>query len=160
MSYNPDSSVGSSFFYSLILEEQDLPYGTVDSIKWKHFACIVEDTSGNTASSDTLTIIRFFDDYPITISPMDNEVVSTQNVQLVWESFNAIFYFTYDVQVYHQVSGSIYDLFWQRSGISSADTSIMVEAVFTNDNYYWELRVIDEYQNSARSAKAYFSYQL
>jgi hypothetical protein len=160
MSYNPDSSVGSSFFYSLFLEEHNFPYGTVDSIKWKHFSCIVEDTSGNKASSDTLTIIRYFDDYPITISPTGYEVISTPDVQLVWESFNAFFFFTYDVRVYQRVSGTIYSLFWQSSGISSADTSIIVNEDFTNEFYYWELWVIDEYQNSARSAEAHFQYSL
>lgn len=162
MSYNPDSSVGSSFFYSLYLPEEAFPYGTVDSIKWKHFACIAEDISGNVASSDTLSIIRFFDEYPIPVSPIDNVVVSTEQVQLNWESFNAFFFFTYDVRVYREIDPAppaVYSLFWQRLGISLADTSVFVDENFTTDNYYWELGVFDEYQNSARSAKAYFRYQ-
>ncbi|TKJ39014.1 hypothetical protein CEE37_11350 [candidate division LCP-89 bacterium B3_LCP] len=159
MSYNPDSSSGGSFYYDFYLPEEQFPYGNVDSIRWKHFSCTVEDTSGNSSATEPIPVMRFFETYPIPTSPIDDEVVGPPEVALIWEEFDQTFFFTYDVRVYREIGSNVYSLFWQQSGISASVTTVTVNSSFVNDEYYWELWVFDEYENSARSAKAHFVYQ-
>lgn len=158
MSYDPDSSTGSSFFYFVNL--YFLPF-EVDSLKLKHFTCLVEDTSGNTTSSLPLSIMRFFVTSPILIypDPLNHQIITTPFPTLVWYPFEGQFFYTHTARIFRELS-TYNELVWQRSGIASYVDTATVDDSLSSDDYYWELEVYDEYGNSSRSEPAYFEVHL
>jgi len=154
MSFNSDSTVGAEAFYYVNLEFT--PGASLDSIKWQHFTCVAEDASNNTASTSPLTVLRFFDDYPVPLSPIDRVQEFTPTPVFEWEPFGEQFYFTYEVRVYREQSGS---LSWLESALPPSASSIVSDSL-ASGFYYWLLEAFDEYGNSARSAPAYFEVYL
>lgn len=149
-----DSTSSPFFCYHLDLGEESLPGQSVDSIMGKTFGCFVSDTSGNWAISNPDFIRRYFVDYPVPLSPNDNEAVFVWMPPLVWDPFNASFPFSYAARVYRDY-GSSHPLVWEQSSISPTETSVVVDSL-DNGNYFWTLEVTDEYGNSAQSLQAAF----
>lgn len=146
MSFNSDSTVGSQAFYSVTITVS--PGASLDSIKWKHFTCTAEDESGNSNATPPITIIRIFDDYPLGISPANNDPVSNSPT-LLWEAFGEQFYFTYQTRIYRQSAPTL--IVWQASAIPPYETSATVDSPLVGDSYFWVVETFDEYGNSARS---------
>ncbi|HDH57906.1 MAG TPA: carboxypeptidase regulatory-like domain-containing protein [Bacteroidetes bacterium] len=155
MAYSPDSSSGSSLFYFVQLPLDFFPGASIDSVKWKKFTCTAEDTSGNVASSEPLSIQRFFDDYPVQIYPF-SDIVSSSGLYLWWEPYDEQFFFTYTVRIFKEGYSTPV---WERSGISPTDSTTTVGVTLENGDYNWTLEVIDEYGNTARTAPATFTVQ-
>lgn len=156
MSYNPDSSIASSFFYSVSLPESFFPNFSVDSLRSTHFTCSVEDTSGNGATSSPLAIQRFFLTSTELIYPepgVSPDIINIPNPTLIWYPYEGYFFFTYEVRIYQQFNNELY---WQRSGIASYVDTVTVDKNLEDGYYYWLIEIFDEYGNSSRSQIADF----
>jgi hypothetical protein len=154
MEYNPDSTRNDSFFYNLIISEDQLPDGSIDSVKWDHFQCRVVDVTGHFTLSEEKTIMRVFDSYVEPVDPINGITVSPDNIELIWNPYNEQFFYTHSLFIYQAYTDIAV---WDSTGISSTTTSVQVDTVLSAGAYYWRIAVIDEWGNSALSDKADFN---
>ncbi len=153
MSY--DSTKSFTHYYSKNLMEAELPGASVDSVGDKLFWCTAEDQGGISDSSEALFVVRFFDNYPFLLSPIDDETVSTPTPTLRWEAFDAPFYFTYHALVYNGQNNP--PLVWEKSNISADVTMVVTDSLPNSNYYYWTLEVSDIFGNTALSAPVDFN---
>lgn len=137
--------------YKKIVQAKTLPGQTLESLVGKQVFFIAYDKAGQGVCSNPTMMTRIIDVTPTLVEPVNFQVVG-KNPTLIWNRTSTSYPYACKVEVMNTQLGVI----WSREGISSNDTTIIVDEALEADDYSWVVWIIDEYGNHSRSLIAGF----
>ncbi len=128
----------------------------LDEIIGKELNIVVKDKNGMKFTIATSNLKRIIKEQITTKAPIENDTVSTKP-RLEWRRFTPGFKFQYQLQVY--TDDITRSLVWEKTGYSSDSIAVNVESQITGNpenEYYWVIWAIDEFNNKTQSTPASF----
>lgn len=117
------------------------------------------DGEGFTTMDTTFHIVRVIDFAPRTVSPSSDSLATPNpGFFLHWESFNAFYNFTYSIEIFHMSETFVPTRVLSDSLLQFDQTSYQVNRMLTEEAgfFLWNVSVVDEFGNRARSREARF----
>ncbi|MFN3822244.1 MAG: hypothetical protein ACK4OO_07910, partial [bacterium] len=124
--------------WSFSTPENNLPGGNLEGILGHPFYIGYRDLAGFTRWSEPLYVVRIITIPPQLISPTNDSLISNP-ILLKWESYSALFTFTYSVEIVHVSTSFAYTLWYRRDDIPSDSTSWRVGITLPSTPlfYFW-----------------------
>jgi hypothetical protein len=148
----------SSKYFTDNFSNIDLSLTSFAEIIGKTFDVYAKTSSGKTYYVGSSNVKRIITDEIETISPKNEDTLSTFYPVLNWKRFLEGFNFNYMVEVYTDEPEP--KLLWEKQKVSSDEITITVEASINvtpdNDKFFWVIWCIDEYGDRSRSKPAGF----
>jgi len=147
LKYNPgDRYYQEKFTYT------DFP--SLQKIIGHQFNLFVKDRSSHTIPVGSDKAVRIITDNFSLVYPASYQTVSPQ-LELKWNKFDPGYNFTWAVEIY--VDDIPATVVWNKNNIAATDTSCIVDALLSENDYFWMVWCIDEFQNRARSKPVSFT---
>ncbi len=122
------------------------------------FQLLVEDFPGEQTTSETFFLTRVIAEVPQAVSPTDGITLQIDSPTFIWQLAPIPFNHTLRVEVFRLVAG--FPTFIAAIGnIAAASTSVKYPGRLASGNYYWTVKLIDDFGNSSRSKEATFQIQ-
>lgn len=151
----------SSQYFAESFSDVDLNLTSFSEIIGKNFAIYSKTSAGKTYYAGSSDVKRIITDEIETISPKNEDTLSTNFPVLNWKRFLEGFNFTYKLEVYTDEPEP--KLLWEKDNVSSDDITITVDASIKptsgNNKFFWVIWCIDEYGDRSRSKPAGFIIQ-
>ena len=151
----------SSKYFSENFTNIDLNLTSFAEIIGKNFDIYSKTSTGKTYYSGSSTVKRIITDEIETISPKNEDTLTTNFPVLDWKRFLEGFNFNYKLEVYTDEPEP--KLLWEKENVSADDITITVDASITatsgNNKFFWVIWCIDEYGDRGRSKPAGFVIQ-
>ncbi|OGU77077.1 MAG: hypothetical protein A2V93_02440 [Ignavibacteria bacterium RBG_16_34_14] len=147
-------------YYLDTLTESDLNVNDIEQTIGLDFSIMAKDGSDNEFVIGSDRVTRVIKDEVTGLQPStDSSIIdTTQPVIFEWNRFEAGYDFNYMIEVYsYNVSSS--QLVHSKSNFSSDSTSYTLPQILSDNNYFWVIWIIDEFQNRSRSKPATFRIQ-
>ena len=151
----------SSKYFTEDFSDIDLNLFSFAEIIGKNFDIYAKTSSGKIYYSGSSNVKRIITDEIETISPKNEDTLSTNYPVLNWKRFLEGFNFSYMAEVYTDEPEP--KLLWEKKNISADDITITVDTSINitpdNNKFFWVIWCIDEYGNRSRSKPAGFVIQ-
>lgn len=128
-------------------------HDSLDAVIGRPFIFEVRDTADSTYFCDPIYLIRFIREVPIVIEP-DSEDVVSPHVMLTWQSPVTGFPYQSQATITSRLTGIE---MWTSELLASTEDSVAVPDSLANGDFYWTLKIIDDYANTSRSKEGYFT---
>lgn len=149
--------LSSTSFHSSFLDFE-LGLSSLNQMIGRTLAVQVREQGGSVYTVGSTMITRIIDQEIETISPKNQDTVTSVTPTLRWKRFIPGFTFSYKLEVYTNETEP--KLQWTKSGISSDSISTVVLPALittpTNNSFYWTISCVDEFNNSNRSKPSSF----
>lgn len=143
--------------FSGTFSDADLGLVNFDDVIGKSFEVLAKSGDGTEYYLGKSFIARIIKNQIEVISPINSDTV-TNTISLKWKRLTPGFNFRYLVEVYTNETEP--KLLWSKDSISSEEISIDVDTEITptadNDQFFWVIWCIDEFNNRSRSKPAGF----
>jgi hypothetical protein len=127
----------------------------------KDFDIYAKTSLGKTYFVGSSNVKRIITDEIETISPKNEDTLSTNYPVLSWKRFLEGFNFNYKLEIYTDEPEP--KLLWEKDNVSADEIIITVDQSITttpdNNKFFWVIWCIDEYGNRSRSKPAGFVIQ-
>ena len=151
----------SSKYFTEDYSDIDLNLTSFAEIIGKNFDIYAKTSSGKTYYVGSSNVKRIITDEIATISPINEDTLSTNYPVLSWKRFLESFNFSYMLEVYTDEPEP--KLLWEKDNVSSDDITITVDTSINttpdNNKFFWVIWCIDEYGDRSRSKPAGFIIQ-
>ncbi|MDR3609251.1 MAG: carboxypeptidase-like regulatory domain-containing protein [Ignavibacteriaceae bacterium] len=148
----------SSTYFNDRFSDIDLDLTSFGEVIGNTFNIYAKTSLGKTYYVGNSTVKRVITDEIETISPKNEDTLTTHFPILSWKRFLEGFNFTYTIEVYTDEPEP--KLLWEKKNVSSDNITITVDdsIVVTPDNnkYFWDIWCIDEFGDGSRSKPAGF----
>jgi hypothetical protein len=122
------------------------------------FQLVAEDFPGERATSEAFFLTRVIAEVPLAVSPADGVNLQIDSPTFIWQLAPIPFNHTLRVDVFRLVAG--FPTFIAAIGnIAAGSASVKYPGRLASANYYWTVKLIDDFGNSSRSKEATFSVQ-
>jgi hypothetical protein len=148
----------SSKYFTEDFSNIDLNLTSFAELIGKNFDIYAKTSSGKTYFVGSSNVKRIITDEIETISPKNEDTLSTSYPVLSWKRFLEGFNFNYKLEVYTDEPEP--KLLWEKENVSSDDINITVDTSINstpdNNKFFWVIWCIDEYGDRSRSKPAGF----
>ncbi len=144
----------SGLLYEKSFREESLSR-SLDEIIGRNISIWVKDIFGHLVHTNPLHLIRVIRNPPEPVSPLGGDSVSHHPI-LVWRPFNYRYEHSFFVLIYRIIPNLEPILYRRYENIPKSDTSLLVTDSLIPGYYYWQIGVLDSYNNWAKSAEAVF----
>ncbi len=141
--------------YRRILEMSDLNINSAEAVIGKEFQISVKDKFKNIIPLSGQIVKRIIKEEVLSDRSEESDTLSVKPT-LKWEPINPGFPFVYMVEIYTNKPNK--ELVYRRENIAPTVTSITLDQALPEDNYFWIVWVIDEFNNrSASKPKSFYA---
>ena len=148
----------SSKYFTEDFTNIDLNLNSFAEIIGKDFDVYAKTSSGDIYSIGSSNVKRIITDEIETISPKNEDTLSTNYPVLNWKRFLEGFNFNYMLDLYTDEPEP--KLLWEKTNVSAEDITITVDTRIDttpdNNKFFWVIWCIDEYGDRSRSKPAGF----
>jgi hypothetical protein len=148
----------SSMYFTENFSDIDLNLTSFAEIIGKNFDIYAKTSSGKTYYAGSSNVKRIITDEIESISPNNEDTLSTNFPVLNWKRFLEGFNFNYMLEVYTDEPEP--KLLWEKNNVPSDDITITVDGSINitpdNNKFFWVIWCIDEYGDRSRSKPAGF----
>jgi hypothetical protein len=148
-------------YFAESFSDIDLNLTSFAEIIGKEFDIYAKTNLGKTYYVGSSNVKRIITDEIETISPKNEDTLSTNYPVLSWKRFLEGFNFNYMVEIYTDEPEP--KLLWEKENVSADEISITADQSINvtpdNNKFFWVIWCIDEYGNRSRSKPAGFIIQ-
>ncbi|MBN2413550.1 carboxypeptidase-like regulatory domain-containing protein [candidate division KSB1 bacterium] len=132
----------------------DLNVSSMRKVIGYRFNIFVQDKFFHTIELEGDKAARYIQDEIELISPINFQQVPPSPT-LTWNEFTPGFKFKYKIEIY--VDEIPAQIVWEKEGIPSDSTNYKIDVSLPENDYFWMIWCIDEFQNRSRSKPASFT---